>query len=76
MNGLSDREKLVRRQIEDDTRLLSEAFLEAGEVPLLLEQWKWVMEGISGWTAVLLTAHVAHVDEAGLLDLLGSLSWP
>jgi hypothetical protein len=37
---------------------------------MLVKRWSWVLEGIKGTTAVLLTEQVGHMDDAALHRLL------
>ncbi len=65
-----EQELLLKRSIEEDTRIISTQFIEVQSHPVLLEQWSW--EGITGMSAVFLTQHVAGLDDSQLLQLLES----
>lgn len=61
-------ERLLRRNVEDDTRILTTKYLQLTGIPVLLEEWTW--EGVSGSTAIFLTDHVASMDDTALQRFL------
>jgi hypothetical protein len=63
-----DHERLLRRDIEEDTRILSTKYFRANGIPFLMEKWTW--EGVRGMTAVFLTQHVSKMDDAALTQFL------
>ena len=63
-----DHGRLLERRIEEDTRILSENYLRADEIAMLLE--KWSADGVRGSTVVFLTEHVTRMDDATLQQFL------
>jgi hypothetical protein len=62
------RQRLLQRDVEEDTRILSAKYVQIAGIPTLLERWS--SDGIHGSTAVFLIEHVAGMDDAALQRLL------
>ena len=65
-----DHERLLRRPLDEDTRILFKQYFRANGIPCLLE--KWSFDGIYGSTAVFLTEHVSAMDATALREFLTS----
>jgi hypothetical protein len=65
-----DRERLLQRPVDEDTRILSAKYFRANGIPFVLE--KWSFDGIYGMTAVFLTEHVSAMDAAALNEFVTS----
>ena len=63
-----DRERLLQRDVEEDTKILSAKYFRADGTPFLLENWS--ADGIRGSTAVFLTQHVSGMDDDALQQFL------
>jgi hypothetical protein len=63
-----DHERLLRRNIEEDTRILSTKYFRINEIPFVLE--KWTADGIRGFSAIFLTESVSGLDDAALTQFL------
>ena len=59
-----DHERLLTRNIEDDTRILKAQYVRVEGIPILLEHWS--ADGVRGKTAIFLTEHVEKMDDAEL----------
>jgi hypothetical protein len=57
-------QRLLQRDVEEDTKILSAKYFRLSGIPFLLE--KWTADGIRGSTAVFLTEHVSGMDDAAL----------
>jgi hypothetical protein len=63
-----DRERLLQRDVEEDTKILSAKYFRTDGIPFLLE--KWTADGINGLTAVFLTKSVSAMDDSALKSFL------
>jgi hypothetical protein len=63
-----DHQRLLRRTIEEDTRILSVEYFRENGIPFLLESWNW--EGVRGQTAVFLREYVSGLKNEALVQLL------
>jgi hypothetical protein len=61
-------QRLLQRNIEEDTRILSAKYFRAGGIPILTE--KWIADGVSGRSVVLLTESVTALDDVALQTFL------
>jgi hypothetical protein len=59
-----DRQELLQRPIESDTRILSTLYRRIDGIPFLIEVWRW--EAITGSSAVFLNEHSAGMSDANL----------
>lgn len=64
----NDYQRLLLRNIEDDTRIFKTEYIRVAEIPILLENWN--ADGVRGMTAVFLTEHLARMDDAALRRFL------
>lgn len=64
--------RLKSRNIEEDTRILSERQIFVIGIPILLERWS--ADGVRGSTAVLLPEHVAGMDDSAIQKFLTELA--
>jgi hypothetical protein len=67
-----DHQRLLQRNIEEDTRILSAKYFRANGVPFLLE--KWTADGVRGFSAIFLTEHVSGLDDAALVQFMNEQS--
>lgn len=63
-----DHLRLLQRNIDDDTRILSTKCFRADGIPILLE--KWIADGVSGRSLVMLTESVSAMDDSALQTFL------
>jgi len=63
-----DHQSLLRRDVEEDTKILSTKYFRADGIPYLLERWRW--ESVHASTAVLLTKYVSAMDDDNLKKFL------
>ena len=63
-----DHERLLRRPLDEDTRIIFKQYFRANGIACLLE--KWSFDGIYGTTAVFLTEHVSAMDDAAIKEFL------
>jgi hypothetical protein len=63
-----DHERLLKRDIEEDTRIVSAQYFQANGIPFLVE--KWSSDGVCGFSAIFLAEHVSGMDDAALTQFL------
>lgn len=63
-----DHQRLLQRDVEEDTRILSAKYLQIAGIPMLLERWS--ADGVCGSTALFFTEHVSGMDDAALETFL------
>jgi hypothetical protein len=57
-----DHQRLLERNIEEDTRILHVDYRRVQDIPLLIERWS--ADGVTGSTAVFLTEQVAGMSDS------------
>jgi hypothetical protein len=63
-----DHQRLLQRNIDDDTRILSAKSFRVDGIPILKE--KWIADGVSGRSVVLLAESVSALDDVALQNFL------